>query len=162
MFLLCHRYFLTSSNWHFEILSPPLFELEDLVSLSCNGRFSYRLPCCSSCLIIYNRCLTKELIFNNGNKNNPLQRKWLKKKNLQIYLLIVLKITEIMADIQSSSIMFRELYHLQVAHMYAPVLGATHLQASLGRSCQLLGPVLAEPPRLSKLLLQLLLASFQC
>ncbi len=39
---------------------------------------------------------------------------------------------------------------------------STYLQASLGRSCQLLGPVLAEPPSLNQLLLQLLLPSGQC
>lgn len=39
---------------------------------------------------------------------------------------------------------------------------STYLKASLGRSCQLLDPVLTEPPRLSQLLLQLLLPTDQC
>lgn len=38
----------------------------------------------------------------------------------------------------------------------------TYLQTSLGRCCQLLGPVLAEHTSLSQFLLQLLLPSFQC
>lgn len=51
---------------------------------------------------------------------------------------------------------------LEVCWPYCTTSPSTHLQASLGRSRQLLGPVLAEPPSLSQLLLQLLLPSFQC
>lgn len=47
-------------------------------------------------------------------------------------------------------------------HSYRNESLSTYLQASLGWSCQLLGPVMAEPPSLSQLLLQLLLPSGQC
>lgn len=47
-------------------------------------------------------------------------------------------------------------------HNHSNVNLSTYLKASLGRSCQLLDPVLTEPPRLSQLLLQLLLPTDQC